>query len=96
MSVEKLKVEHIEEAQTFLQTEKNSDKSFEDKPHKDISCGFWIFKGELLQRYIYYMVHSIWIYSIVYLYLDQLCHREDIRFGLWHRWLCFNDESVLF
>lgn len=43
MSVEKLKVEYIEEAQTFLQTE----KSLKDK---DVSCGFWIFKGDLLQR----------------------------------------------
>lgn len=50
MSVEKLKVDHLEEAQKFLQTEKNSDKNFEDELHEDVSCGFWIFKGPLLQR----------------------------------------------
>lgn len=46
MSVEKLKVEYIEESQTFLQTEKIS----KEKPHKDVTCGFWIFKGDFLQR----------------------------------------------
>lgn len=50
MSVEKLKVEHIEEAQTFLQTEKKLDKNFQDELHEDVSCGFWIFKGDFLQR----------------------------------------------
>ncbi|XP_023179421.2 solute carrier organic anion transporter family member 74D-like [Drosophila hydei] len=49
MSLEK-KPEQPEE-HPFLENDKQSNgKVRKEKPHKDIRCGFWIFKGSLLQR----------------------------------------------
>lgn len=52
MSLEK-KPDQAEEDPFLESAKQNNGKVRKEKPHKDIRCGFWIFKGSLLQRYGY-------------------------------------------